>query len=88
MKKQAYKLLPILLSVMLVTGCKGIVHKSSNNNYDGSNDSIYSSDIPSPSSDPSEEGDLDKIIAQFVDGLNVNIPSVNEYKMLYQVYYY
>ena len=53
MKKQAYKLLPILLSIMLVTGCKGIVHKSSNNNYDGSNDSIYSSDIPSPSSDPS-----------------------------------
>ncbi len=88
MKKQAYKLLPILLSVMLVTGCKGIVHKSSNNNYDGSNDSIYSSEIPSPSSNPSEEGDLDKIIAQFVDGLNVNIPSVNEYKMLYQVYYY
>ena len=88
MKKQAYKLLPILLSVMLVTGCKGVVHKSSSNNYDGSNDSIYSSEIPSPSSDPSEEGDLDKIIAQFVDGLNVNIPSVNEYKMLYQVYYY
>ena len=88
MKKQAYKLLPILLSVMLVTGCKGVVHKSSSNNYDGSNDSIYSSDIPSPSSDPSEEGDLDKIIAQFVDGLNLNIPSVNEYKMLYQVYYY
>lgn len=88
MKKQAYKLLPILLSIMLVTGCKGVVHKSSSNNYDGSNDSIYSSEIPSPSSDPSEEGDLDKIIAQFVDGLNVNIPSVNEYKMLYQVYYY
>ena len=88
MKKQAYKLLPILLSVMLVTGCKGVVHKSSSNNYDGSNDSIYSSDIPNPSSNPSEEGDLDKIIAQFVDGLNVNIPSVNEYKMLYQVYYY
>ncbi len=88
MKKQAYKLLPILLSVMLVAGCKGIVHKSSNNNYGGSNDSIYSSEIPSPSSDPSEEGDLDKIIAQFVDGLNVNIPSVNEYKMLYEVYYY
>ena len=88
MKKQAYKLLPILLSVMLVTGCKGIVHKSSSNNYDGSNDSVYSSDIPSPSSNPSEEGDLDKIIAQFVNGLNVNIPSVNEYKMLYQVYYY
>lgn len=88
MKKQAYKLLPILLSAMLVTGCKGVVHKSSSNNYGGSNDSIYSSEIPSPSSDPSEEGDLDKIIAQFVDGLNVNIPSVNEYKMLYQVYYY
>ncbi len=88
MKTQAYKLLPILLSVMLVAGCKGIVHKSSNNNYGGSNDSIYSSEIPSPSSDPSEEGDLDKIIAQFVDGLNVNIPSVNEYKMLYEVYYY
>ena len=88
MKKQAYKLLPILLSVMLVTGCKGVVHKSSSNNYDGSNDSIYSSDIPNPSSNPSEEGDLDKIIAQFVNGLNVNIPSVNEYKMLYQVYYY
>lgn len=88
MKKQAYKLLPILLSVMLVTGCKGVVHKSSSNNYDGSNDSIYSSEIPDPSSNPSEEGDLDKIIAQFVDGLNVNIPSVNEYKMLYQVYYY
>ena len=73
---------------MLVAGCKGIVHKSSSNNYDGSNDSVYSSDIPSPSSNPSEEGDLDKIIAQFVNGLNVNIPSVNEYKMLYQVYYY
>jgi len=88
MKKQAYKLLPILLSIMLVTGCKGVVHKSSSNNYDNSHDSIYSSDIPNPSSNPSEEGDLDKIIAQFVDGLNVNIPSVNEYQMLYQVYYY
>lgn len=92
MKKQAYKLLPILLSTTLVVSC-GVQSRSSSsdgNNYGDISDSgVTSSDIPSSSSiDDGEQGELDKIIADFVSDLDVVVPSVNEYDLFYEVYYY
>ena len=107
MNKNLMKLIPILLSVALATGCKPATRPSSNSNTSGTtqedpssgynyednsdNGSVLSSDIPVSSSsiiDDGEQGDLDAVIAQFVNGLNITVPSVNEYDMYYEVSYY
>ena len=92
MNKNIIKLVTLLLSTTLVVSCGAQSRSSSSNgnNYGDISDSgVTSSDIPSSSSiDDGEQGELDKIIAEFTSDLDVAVPSVAEYDLFYEVYYY
>ena len=92
MNKNIIKLVTLLLSTTLVVSCGAHSRSSSSNgnNYGDISDSgVTSSDIPSSSSiDDGEQGELDKIIAEFTSDLDVAVPSVDEYDLFYEVYYY
>lgn len=93
MNKNIIKLITLLLSTTLVVSCKTPTRSSSssdNNHYgDISDNSVISSDIPATSSiDDGEQGELDAIIADFVSDLDVAIPSVDEYNLYYEVFFY
>ena len=89
MNKSIIKLVTLLLSTTLVVSCKTPTKSSSNgNNYDDSNNSVLSSDIPNTSSIDDEQGELDAIIADFVSDLAVSVPSVDEYNLYYEVFFY
>lgn len=92
MNKPLIKLITLLLNTTLVVSCGAHSRSSSSNgnNYGDISDSgVTSSDIPSSSSiDDGEQGELDKIIAEFTSDLDVAVPSVDEYDLFYEVYYY
>ena len=92
MNKNILKLITLLLSTTLVVSCKTPTRSSSseNNHYgDISNSGVTSSDIPSTSSiDDEEQGELDAIIADFTSDLDVIVPSVDEYNLYYEVFFY
>ena len=92
MNKNIIKLVTLLLSTTLVVSCGAHSRSSSSNgnNYGDTSDSgVTSSDIPATSSiDDGEQGELDAIIADFVSDLDVVVPSVDEYDLFYEVYYY
>ena len=92
MNKNVIKLVTLLLSTTLVVSCKTPTRSSSseNNHYgDISDNSVISSDIPSTSSiDGGEQGELDAVIADFTSDLDVIVPSVDEYNLFYEVFFY
>ena len=102
MKKTALKLLAVLLSVTLVTGCRMKTNKSTSNSGDQStiplvptyhygdsdDNSNNSSNSGNENSNPQPADGIDGVIAAFVDGLDVSVPLLNEYGLDYEVYYY
>lgn len=92
MNKNVIKLVTLLLSTTLMVSCGAHSRSSSSNgnNYGDISDSgVASSDIPATSSiDNGEQGELDAIIAGFVSDLDVVVPSVDEYNLYYEVFFY
>ena len=92
MNKNVIKLVTLLLSTTLMVSCGAHSRSSSSNgnNYGDISDSgVTSSDIPATSSiDDGEQGELDAIIADFTSDLDVTIPSVDEYNLFYEVFFY
>lgn len=104
MKKNIVKLLALLLSATLVTGChvktnknnnkpseqsNSIIEVPSSNNYGDSGDNGNSnSNGGNNNSNPLPTEGIDSVIALFVDGLDVTVPALNEYGLEYEVYYY
>ena len=77
--KTISKVLSILAISTLIVGCN-TKKNSSNESYDGS-------DSASSSSEEVLTG-LDAVVASFLDGTNVTLPSLNSYNMNYELWYY
>ena len=96
MKKKIISLIALLASTSLLIGCneEAASADNQNNNSSGNNyadvSDIFSSDPTSSSEDSGEDeiDELDVVIAEFVSDLNVKVPSVAKYDLVYEVYYY
>ena len=95
MKKKIISLIALLASTSLLIGCNEEAasagnqnNNSSDNNYADVSDNI-SSDSVSSSGDSGEDeiDELDVVIAEFVSDLNVIVPYVAKYDLVYEVYY-
>lgn len=93
MKKKLIVLFPAL--ALMLTGCNlsrfipSFNHSGDSNNYNSGDTSDVgnsSNTTPSVSSETQKEG-LDLLISQFVSGTGLEVPSLNEYSMEYEIFY-
>ena len=91
MKKKFVSIISLLACLALVTGC-GEEESSVPASIDGGNNygdiSQNTSDGGNSTSQIISDAAIDKDIAAFLDGININIPSLANYNLEYKVIYY
>lgn len=100
MKKKIIPLVALLACASLITACdkeensgepqgsEALTSSQVNNYGDASNDASISSDGSSVNGGQTNAEGLDALIAEFLDGINVTVPSLNSYNLEYDVLFY